>query len=206
MNDDRELVFERIRRALAARTARAARPEYADGIAVAERVLAGKPLLAAFNERLTRVRGVSFADASALVSWLASRGAYRGYLDPALHALLAPAFSSDFTLEGELLVERIDDYSFGITRAVGVIAETGTIILNDETSSRRLAALAPWIHVAVVQESNVFRDVGQALLALGDDANVIWCTGPSKTADVEGILIEGVHGPGEQGVLFVADF
>jgi len=34
--------------------------------------------------------------------------------------------------------------------------------------------------------------------SLGTDPNVIWVTGPSKTADVEGILIEGVHGPGEQ--------
>jgi L-lactate utilization protein LutC len=33
--------------------------------------------------------------------------------------------------------------------------------------------------------------------------NIIWCTGPSKTADVEGILIEGVHGPGEQIALLV---
>jgi len=32
---------------------------------------------------------------------------------------------------------------------------------------------------------------------------VIWCTGPSKTADVEGILIEGVHGPGQQIALVV---
>ena len=38
----------------------------------------------------------------------------------------------------------------------------------------------------------------EAVAALGNDRNVIWCTGPSKTADVEGILIEGVHGPGAQ--------
>ena len=43
-----------------------------------------------------------------------------------------------------------------------------------------------------------------AIAALGDDPNVIFCTGPSKTADVEGILIEGVHGPGEQVALIVA--
>ena len=43
----------------------------------------------------------------------------------------------------------------------------------------------------------------QAVAALGSDPNVIWCTGPSKTADVEGILIEGVHGPGAQIALIV---
>lgn len=214
MNDDRELVFARIQAALSSQTTRSALPEYRDGIAVAERILAGKSLLAAFTERLTRVRGVAFWDVSALLAWLAARGAQRGYVDPALMALLAPAFgvsgvsgaSPTFNLESELRIEAIDDYAFGITRAVGVIAETGTVILNDETSSRRLAALAPWIHVAVVRETDVFRDVGQALQALGDDGNVIWCTGPSKTADVEGILIEGVHGPGEQAVLFVPSF
>ena len=44
---------------------------------------------------------------------------------------------------------------------------------------------------------------GDASNALGDSPNIIWCTGPSKTADVEGILIEGVHGPGEQIALLV---
>jgi L-lactate dehydrogenase complex protein LldG len=206
MNDDRKLVFERIRAALAGERQRTAMPEYDSVVAVAERVLANKSLREAFAERLARVRGVLFDDPSALAAWLAERGAYRGYLDPRLHALLAPAFSSHFTLESELSVRHIDDYAFGITRAFGAIAETGSVILNDETSARRLAALAPWVHVAVVRESDLFRDVGQALASLGDDPNVIWCTGPSKTADVEGILIEGVHGPGEQAVLFVPSF
>jgi L-lactate dehydrogenase complex protein LldG len=55
----------------------------------------------------------------------------------------------------------------------------------------------------VVSRANIFADVTQAVAALGEDRNVVWCTGPSKTADVEGILIEGVHGPGEQLALIV---
>jgi len=43
-----------------------------------------------------------------------------------------------------------------------------------------------------------------AVAALPVDPNVIWVTGPSKTADVEGILIEGVHGPGRQITLLMA--
>ena len=41
-------------------------------------------------------------------------------------------------------------------------------------------------------------------MELGNDPNTIWVTGPSKTADVEGILIEGVHGPGAQIALLLA--
>jgi len=57
--------------------------------------------------------------------------------------------------------------------------------------------------VAVVPRSSLYSDLAQAVAALGSDPNVVWCTGPSKTADVEGILIEGVHGPGAQIALFV---
>jgi L-lactate dehydrogenase complex protein LldG len=97
----------------------------------------------------------------------------------------------------------VDDYQFGITRGAGAIAETGTIILNDALTSARLAALAPWAHVAVISRRLLHSDLLQAVAALGSDPNVIWCTGPSKTADVEGILIEGVHGPGVQIAMFV---
>jgi len=50
----------------------------------------------------------------------------------------------------------------------------------------------------------VVQSVAQAVAMLGDDPNTIWVTGPSKTADVEGILIEGVHGPGRQIALLMA--
>ena len=55
----------------------------------------------------------------------------------------------------------------------------------------------------MLARATLFSDLPQAVAALGDDPNIIWCTGPSKTADVEGILIEGVHGPGVQIALVV---
>ena len=49
----------------------------------------------------------------------------------------------------------------------------------------------------------IFLDLPAAVSAMPADPNIIWVTGPSKTADVEGILIEGVHGPGIQIALLV---
>ena len=69
----------------------------------------------------------------------------------------------DFTIEHEFDRTRVDDYAFGITRAAGAVAESGTIVLNDATTSRRLAALAPWVHVAVVERAAIFSDLTQAV-------------------------------------------
>jgi L-lactate dehydrogenase complex protein LldG len=138
-----------------------------------------------------------------LGGWLAGQGARVGYCDPALLPALGAAISPDLVLETTLARRRIDEYRFSITRAAGAIAETGTIILNDASTSSRLAALAPWIHVAVLRRGQIHAHLAEAIAVLGDDPNVIWCTGPSKTSDIEGILIEGVHGPGEQVALIV---
>lgn len=201
MSDDREPVFRRIRGALATRGERERAPEYADGAAVAERALVGRDFESAFVSRWERVRGIAFVSAADLAAWLRARNAFRGHCDALLQPQLAGAFREPFQLDAEFSRERIDDYDFSITRAIGAIAETGTVILDDASTSRRLAAIAPWIHVAVVRRSEIHRDVASALRALGDDPSVVWVTGPSKTADVEGILIEGVHGPGEQVAL-----
>jgi L-lactate dehydrogenase complex protein LldG len=198
---DRRLIMTRIRSALAPLAHRTPAPDYADDIATARPARGGKTSMEAFAEQLALARGRLFTDARALAVWLRDQGATRGYCDPALLDDLGPRISPPLALEVTLDRTRIDDYAFGITRAVGAIAETGTVILNDATTSRRLGALAPWIHVAVVEAADIQRTVADAIRSLGADPYVVWCTGPSKTADVEGILIEGVHGPGEQVVL-----
>jgi len=217
--------FARVSEAVGARATKRPAPEYSDAVAFAREAatngaadavalaVAADPAaverrVARFRERLEAAHGRLFTEVSALAEWLAAQGARHGYCDPALAPLFAAALARPgapaLTFETELERTRIDDYRFGVTRAAGAIAETGTIILDDAHTSRRLAALAPWIHVAVFGPAQVHAHVIDAIAALGDDPNVIWCTGPSKTADVEGILIEGVHGPGEQIALIVA--
>jgi len=198
MSDDREAILSRVRGALAPLRERAPMPAYDSEIAVMRTLIANRNLAELFAERLKRVGGLTLAAPAELVAHLRAGKWLHGYCDPALWPALAPHFGPDFTVECSFDQKRVDDYAFGITRAAAAIAESGTIILDDATTSRRLAALAPWVHVAVLERAAIFSDVTQAVAALGADRNVVWCTGPSKTADVEGILIEGVHGPGAQ--------
>ncbi len=198
MTDEREAILARVHQALAPLPRRAALPEYDSEIAVLRQLLAGRDLVELFTERITRVNGLAFTEVGALVAHLRANGWLHGYCDPVLWPRFAPHFGSDFKVETAFDRKRVDDYAFGLTRAAGAIAESGTIVLNEATTSRRLAALAPWVHVAVIERAEIFADLPHAIAALGSDPNVIWITGPSKTADVEGILIEGVHGPGLQ--------
>ncbi|MEI6464217.1 MAG: LUD domain-containing protein [Verrucomicrobiota bacterium] len=203
MSDDREAILSRVRGALAPLHERAPLPVYDSEIAVMRSLIAGRDLAELFAERLKRVGGLTFTSPAELVAHLQAGQWRHGYCDPVLWPVLAPHFGPDFTVELTFDETRVDDYAFGITRAAAAIAESGTIILDDASTSRRLAALAPWVHVAVLARGTIFSDVTQAVAALGADRNVVWCTGPSKTADVEGILIEGVHGPGAQIALLV---
>ena len=197
MSSSREKILGRVRDALAPLKTRAAHPDFADKTATMPNLPTGD-ITALFKQRLQLVNGIAFDDAAALATWLKSEGHVRGYCDPALWPSLKASFSDSFKVELSFDRTRVDDYQFGITRAVGAIAETGSIILNDNATSSRLGALAPWVHIALVSKSQIYPDLVSAVTSLGDDPNVIWCTGPSKTADVEGILIQGVHGPGVQ--------
>jgi len=203
MNDDREVILSRVRGALAQLAKRAAYPAYPDDVAVMREITDWRDPWGVFCERTKLVNGTGLERPEDLVAHLKSGQWLHGYCDPKLWPQLAPAFGPEFTVELEFDRTRVDDYQFGITRAVGAIAETGTLILSDTTTSRRLGALAPWVHIALLRREEVLTNVAQAVALLGDDPNIIWVTGPSKTADVEGILIEGVHGPGRQIALLM---
>lgn len=192
----REKILGRVRAALEPIKERAALPDY--DTSVIATLPAGADLWAHFCQKLKAVNGLALESVDALKAHLISRGVTLAYCDPALRdtvgARLAPEIGVEYTFERA----KVDAYGAGITRACGAIAETGSIVINDASTSSRLGALAPWIHVAVLAPATLWPDIPTALGQLGPDPNTIWITGPSKTADVEGILIEGVHGPGEQ--------
>jgi len=203
MNSSREQILSRVKAALAPLPQRAARPDWERELVILRQARGGADVWALFAERLKAVNGTPLTAAAELVALLDKNGWKHGYCDPALWPALASSFPPGFTVETTYDRKRVDDYAFGITAAAGAIAETGTVIITDQGTSSRLGALAPWVHVVVLRRNQIFPDIPSAVAALPDDPNVIWITGPSKTADVEGILIEGVHGPGKQIALLV---
>ncbi len=93
--------------------------------------------------------------------------------------------------------------SVAITEAEVAIAETATLGFDTDVRSPWLA-IAAHTHIVLV---DVDRLVPDLIDALGDPPGQrarFFVTGPSKTADIEGVLVTGVHGPAELIVLLVA--
>lgn len=85
----------------------------------------------------------------------------------------------------------------GVTTALVAVAETGSLLLS---GGRRLGSLAPPAHLALVRREAIVENLEQAFDRLESRTSVI-VTGPSRTADIEGVLVRGVHGPRDVFVL-----
>jgi L-lactate dehydrogenase complex protein LldG len=200
----RESIFTKIRSALSVPGKTPPEyPAYDTAILHSPKRLAGDDNWQIFRNNFAAVNGRTMESVGELAVFLAGAGLKHGYCDPALMERVGSQLAATgLTVETVYERSRYDDYQFGITRATGAIAESGSVIIDDDLTSERLAALSPWAHVAVMMDgAPLHRTIPDAIAALGNSPNIIWATGPSKTADVEGILIEGVHGPGEQILL-----
>lgn len=204
MPDSRSTIFDRIRAALPPEADRPAHPGFATGDVVSAPRVEGDDLWEIFRRNFRNVHGRAMEDVGELAAFLEEHGHTSGYCDPFWMDRVGSVLRDrGLTVETDFDRARYDDYQFGITRASGAIAESGTLILDDGRTSDRLAALAPWVHVGILERDEVVRTIPDAIERFGNSPNIVWATGPSKTADVEGILIEGVHGPGEEIALLV---
>jgi L-lactate dehydrogenase complex protein LldG len=100
----------------------------------------------------------------------------------------------------------------GITGVDFVLAESGTLVLSSATEGVQVASLASPIHIALYRRSQLVGslDEGLAKLPLSSSPkrptagrSVVFITGTSRTADIEQILIRGVHGPREVHAILV---
>lgn len=96
---------------------------------------------------------------------------------------------------------------FGITSADFALADTGTLVMLSSPQEARTISLLPPAHVAVVPRDRILTGLDELLTILPQPAeqtsSMVLITGPSRTADIEQILVRGVHGPGEIHVVVV---
>lgn len=101
------------------------------------------------------------------------------------------------------------DVDAGITDVHAAIAETGTLVCYADAGHSRGLSLVPPVHVAIVRKSDIVPDLidfyGRLKGIAGAElsSSMTFITGPSKTADIEGELVVGVHGPGQVHVMVV---
>ena len=167
-----------------------------------------------FRQALERLAGkfylaASREDARAYVERaLAGRGAVASnspYLAECGIAGLA-GVQSGFTSEPELRAVSAKAPA-GITSADYGLADTGTLVLFSSSSEARMISLLPPVHVAVLPRALILTGLDELFTLLPNPAeessSMLFITGPSRTADIEQILVRGVHGPGEIHVVVV---
>jgi L-lactate dehydrogenase complex protein LldG len=95
----------------------------------------------------------------------------------------------------------------GITSADYALSATGTLVMLSSPSEARLISLLPPLHIAVIPSAAILTGLDELFTVLPKPAeqtsSMVLISGPSRTADIEQILVRGVHGPGEIRVIIV---
>ena len=92
----------------------------------------------------------------------------------------------------------------GLTGTDYALAETGSLVILPRRGLSRLVSLVPPVHIALVRPEEVLESLHDLFLLrrleyyqrggeMGSYLNFI--TGPSRTADIEMTIVQGVHGP-----------
>ncbi len=97
--------------------------------------------------------------------------------------------------------QNLDGIRVGITGALAGIADTGSIVVQSGRHRSRAASLLPETHIALLSSDRLYHTMAAFFAAHApqdlttNSSNLVFITGPSRTADIEMIIARGVHGP-----------
>jgi L-lactate dehydrogenase complex protein LldG len=104
------------------------------------------------------------------------------------------------------------DGDLGATTCDCLIAQTGSIVVSAHSAGGRALSVLPPAHLVIARRDQIVPDLAAAMAWLrrrypenirGWPSALSVITGPSRTADIEKILVFGAHGPKRLAVYFV---
>jgi len=114
----------------------------------------------------------------------------------------------------EAFRHQVEKSFIGITSADYCAAATATLALRSRPGHARSVSLVPSIHVAVIEEEKLLANLEELYTLLKWDRrereegltnNLSLISGPSKTGDIELIMVHGAHGPRELHLFVVRE-
>lgn len=91
----------------------------------------------------------------------------------------------------------------GITGCAWAVAATGSVALYHTPTAGLLPSVLPPAHLVLIKREDIVATVADGLARVKENLPPLMkiITGPSMTADIEGTLVVGVHGPGQVAAL-----
>ena len=123
--------------------------------------------------------------------------------DPIRAKLDVPVCSTD----GGYDVAELESCDAGITECDALIAQTGSILVTSRSAGGRALSVLPPHHIVIARREQLLADLPDAFALLESKyaadypSFISLITGPSRTGDIERILVLGAHGPKRLTVL-----
>lgn len=97
-----------------------------------------------------------------------------------------------------------------LTGVAFALADTGTLVSVVSPTSGRTPSLVPPVHIAVCDARQLLPDLTTLYRTMAAwhahqilPSHVVLSTGTSRSADIEGTLVRGVHGPGAVHIVII---
>jgi L-lactate dehydrogenase complex protein LldG len=106
-------------------------------------------------------------------------------------------------------VQALEKCDVGITECDGLIAQTGGVVVTSRSTGGRALSVLPPHHVVIARQEQLLPDLPAAFAWLQQQyapdfpSMISFITGPSRTGDIERIMVLGAHGPKKLTILCV---
>lgn len=111
---------------------------------------------------------------------------------------------------GPSLEQALRDSGAAVTGSLVAVAASGSVAVGPAGGNGGLLSALPPRHVVLVREEDIRASLAEALAVVAErftelGGEMVFVTGPSRTADIEMMSVLGVHGPIRLDVVVIAE-